>query len=101
MTRNTERRVEVGIPIRDKDIKERIVNSFNTMLKDNVKARVQGPDGIYRRKTVGENEERLDTQVFFYKEAYRRAREADEAREKAKNKGLFNKLKNLIWKKRR
>ncbi|MGN0596658.1 MAG: polyphosphate kinase 1 [Ruminiclostridium sp.] len=101
MTRNTERRVEVGIPIRDKDIKERIVNSFNTMLKDNVKARVQGFDGVYRKKTVVEDEERLDTQVFFYKEAYRRAREADEAREKEKNKGLFKKLKNLIWNKRR
>ena len=45
MTRNTERRVEVAVPLKDKIIADKAVDIFNTMLKDNVKARVQGSDG--------------------------------------------------------
>lgn len=52
MTRNTERRVEVAVPLKDKIISDKAVDIFNTMLKDNVKARVQGSDGIYRRKKL-------------------------------------------------
>lgn len=52
MTRNTERRVEVAVPLRDKVISDKVVDIFDTMLKDNVKARVQGSDGIYRHKNL-------------------------------------------------
>ena len=38
MTRNTERRVEVAVPLKDKIIADKVVDIFNTMLKDNVKA---------------------------------------------------------------
>ena len=41
MTRNTERRVEVAVPLKDKIIADKAVDIFDTMLKDNVKARIQ------------------------------------------------------------
>lgn len=49
MTRNTTRRVEVGAPILDEQIKQRVLDYFNIQMHDNVKARVMGPDGIYTR----------------------------------------------------
>ena len=44
---------------------------FQAMLKDNVKARVQQPDGTYR---IEESEETpFNSQEVFFEEAYRRA----------------------------
>lgn len=71
MTRNTLRRVEIAVPIYDEMIKTRITDMFSTMLRDNVKARIQGPDGIYRKqKTEGEM---LNSQEYFYEQAYENA----------------------------
>lgn len=73
MTRNTERRVEVAAPIKNKAIQTELLAIFDTMLKDNVKARVQQPDGTYKRKERKEGEPLLDSQRFFYDQAYRSA----------------------------
>jgi len=73
MTRNTVRRVEVAVPVYDEDIKARLLDIFNTMLNDNVKARVQYSDGSYRRKY--NKKAKLDSQVYFYKQAYEKAKE--------------------------
>ena len=71
MTRNTLRRVEIAVPIYDEMIKTRITDMFSTMLRDNVKARIQGPDGFYRKqKTEGEA---LNSQEYFYEQAYENA----------------------------
>lgn len=45
MTRNTLRRVEVAVPIKDEELRDRLRRMFRIMLEDNVKARVQLPDG--------------------------------------------------------
>lgn len=83
MTRNTVRRVEVAAPLYNARIKQRIWNMFETLLKDNVKARNQLPDGTYIR-TISENPP-LDAQRFFFEEAYRKAEKkaADKAKAKA------------------
>lgn len=71
MTRNTLRRVEVAVPVYDEKLKCRIREMFQAMLKDNVKARVQQPDGTYR---IEESEEApFNSQEAFFEEAYRRA----------------------------
>ena len=67
MTRNTEKRVEVACPIYDESIKKRLVRNLNTMLADNVKARVMQSDGTYRKKAVGEK--KICSQEVFMKEA--------------------------------
>ncbi|OON91315.1 MAG: polyphosphate kinase 1, partial [Epulopiscium sp. Nele67-Bin001] len=67
MTRNLEKRVEVATPIYDDDIKQRIYNSLEIMLKDNVKARFMTATGEYVKKPDGDM---LDSQMYFVKEAY-------------------------------
>lgn len=49
MTRNTERRVEIACPIKDAEIRKRILAYVDLCLKDNVKARVMGTTGRYRK----------------------------------------------------
>ena len=97
MTRNTERRVEVAAPVRDPMIRERLIYYFNTMLQDNVKARVQGSDGIYRKVKLEIGAEPLDTQTYFYKRAYSNAAAKEEASKK--QKGFFARLKDKFRKK--
>lgn len=68
MTRNTIHRVEVATPIYDMDIKARVKKMFSVMLRDNQQARFLCADGNYARIT--NQEEPLNSQEYFYKEAY-------------------------------
>lgn len=78
MTRNTERRVEVAAPILDNSLADSIVESFEVMLRDNVKAREQGDDGKYRHVIRKDGEEALNSQLYFYDRAYKAAEAAAE-----------------------
>jgi polyphosphate kinase len=78
MTRNTVRRVEVAVPIYDSDIKERLWNMFQTLFNDNVKTRVQLPDGTYKKVKPKKGEEHLDSQIYFYNQAYENAKASEE-----------------------
>ena len=71
MTRNTVRRVEVAAPILDPDIKDEIRSMFNLCLSDNVKAREQSADGIYRYVT--HTEPPINAQEKLYEQAYEMA----------------------------
>ena len=71
MTRNTERRVEVAVPVFDDDIKNRLVHIFTTVMADNVKGRVLTAEKIYVRRTVCDEEKRCSSQEQFYEEAYK------------------------------
>ena len=68
MTRNTMRRVEVAAPICDPDLRRRMEVMFFDQLRDTVKLRRQGPDGIYTYVT-GEGEP-FNVQEHFYDQAY-------------------------------
>ena len=48
MTRNTDKRVEIAAPAEDPAIRKQIFAYLDLLLSDNVKARVLGPDGVYR-----------------------------------------------------
>lgn len=71
MTRNTVRRLEVAVPVYDNDIKNRVRTMFQTMLKDNIKAREQMPDGKYVK--VKREAEALNVQEFLFEQAYEMA----------------------------
>lgn len=74
MTRNTLRRVEVAAPLYDETVKNKVRKMFATMLRDNVKAREQQPDGSYQKLSmVGPV---LNSQEYFYEEAYMEAEDA-------------------------
>lgn len=76
MTRNTERRVEVAAPLLDRAIADRAVEIFETCLRDNVKAREQDSEGNYFRVKPAEGEPRLNSQIYFYEQAYKAAEQA-------------------------
>lgn len=92
MTRNTERRVEVAAPIKDSAIRARVVEMFNTMLNDNVKARIQYSDGLYRRKEAAPGETELNSQAYFYERAYERAEAAIEHENALAKRSIFAKV---------
>ncbi|MGB8451117.1 MAG: polyphosphate kinase 1 [Anaerocolumna sp.] len=68
MTRNTEKRVEIAMPVLKQALSFRIFDMLTIMLSDNVKARVLQPDGSYIYKTT--DKEPLDSQMLFYEESY-------------------------------
>ena len=71
MTRNTLRRVEVAAPIYDTDLKVQLEEMFITMLSDNQKARQEDSHGNY--EIVAVQETPLNSQEFFYDQAYMNA----------------------------
>lgn len=60
MTRNTEKRVEIACPIYDQKLKENIMEYFNMLLKDNMKARKMKSDGHY--EMIESNEDPYNSQ---------------------------------------
>ncbi len=73
MTRNTVRRVEVAAPVLQEDLKQRLQSIFDTMLGDNQKAREACSDGEYRHVSPEPGAEPLNSQEYFYQEAYEKA----------------------------
>lgn len=65
MTRNTIHRVEAATPVLDPDLKARVLEMFDILMADNVKARIQMADGQYVRAQAGE--EQVNAQEYFAK----------------------------------
>lgn len=72
MTRNTIHRVEVAAPVYDKAIKARILEMFEIMMNDNVKARHQLSDASYVKPDADDTP--LNSQEYFCEEAYKASR---------------------------
>jgi polyphosphate kinase len=67
MPRNFFRRIEVMFPVEDAQLKARICDRIlPTILGDNVKARVQNPDGSYRRALPAEGESPVRSQTALH-----------------------------------
>lgn len=84
MSRNTIRRVEVAAPIEDERLKKRIREMFGVLMADNVKARIMLPDGTYIQAERRTDEEKINSQEYFYDEAYRRLEEKAARQERMK-----------------
>lgn len=91
MTRNTTRRVEVAAPVLDTKIKEKILDIFKIMQRDNVKARCQQPDGTYKKKELSGVP--LNSQEYFFRRAYEDAEKIITEDTEQKKQTLFEKLK--------
>jgi len=74
MTRNTERRIEILVPVRDAKLVGRLADMLAIQLRDNVKARILNADGSYT--PVEQDGERIDSQSYFYEQAYDAAKQA-------------------------
>lgn len=75
MTRNTVRRVEVATPIYDPDVKARIRDVFDTVMKDTVKGKAQNNKGNYINRRGGKV--KINSQELFYEQAYEAAGAAE------------------------
>ncbi len=71
MSRNTIRRVEVATPVEDERLKKRIRDMFNVLMSDNTKARIMMNDGTYAHAEPKDGEMEINSQEYFYQEAYR------------------------------
>lgn len=102
MTRNTLRRVEVAVPLRDKDIRNRVIGMFEIMLKDNRQARTLQNTGEYVR--VRSNGTQISSQEYFCKEAYDAIEKLNEKKDHGRyaagngtgNHGFFANLRNIF-----
>ncbi|MGA7214173.1 MAG: polyphosphate kinase 1 [Terrimicrobiaceae bacterium] len=70
MPRNLFRRVETVFPVVTPGMKDHIDEILEWFWRDNVKAKVMQPDGVYKLRET--NEEPFDTQAEFVAEAQRR-----------------------------
>lgn len=88
MTRNIRNRMEVGVPILDKNVKKYILDYCDIIFSDDVKIRKLSSDGTYKRI---ENKNNFDAQEELMKKAKR-----DFENEKIKIDGTTNANKNKI-----
>ena len=80
MPRNFFRRIEVMFPVEDAQLKARVVDRIlPTILADNVKARLQNPDGSYRRVGAGEGQATIRSQTVLHSLARGSAQVAEHA----------------------
>jgi polyphosphate kinase len=72
MVRNLDKRLELLFPVTQKDLKDRLVESFETYFSDNVKARRMDSDGTYKK--VSAKGQPLRAQERLYQQARESAR---------------------------
>lgn len=95
MTRNTLRRVEIALRIKDEDIKKRIVYMFKTMLNDNMQASVLQSDGTYVK--VNDGKEAVNSQEIFFDDVTLRCNNTNTVKTEPKNKSLFSSIVERIF----
>lgn len=66
LTRNTERRVEVGVRITDEGCKQVLLDILKMQIEDNVNACEMMPDGSYVRVPRAQGEKEVDSQMMLY-----------------------------------
>jgi polyphosphate kinase len=72
MPRNLFRRVETVFPLTAPGMIRHVDEILSWFWKDNVKAQVMQPDGVYRLRDLAPGEERFDSQMEFLADAQRR-----------------------------
>lgn len=95
MTRNTTRRVEIAVPVLDRRIAAEIYTMLETMLRDNLKARIIGESGDYN--TINGGSVKLDSQMTFYLLAVKQALLQPESRPKTYRLNSRESMLNRIF----
>jgi polyphosphate kinase len=73
MTRNTERRMEVGVPILDPELKTTLVNYVNLYMNDTIKGRRLNDQGQYEKILPTNNNHLIDAQSSLLDDQVRKA----------------------------
>ncbi len=66
LTRNTERRVEVGVRVDDPAIAKKLRGILDLQLRDTVNAREMQPDGTYTKVRPAEGQPPVDSQMAMF-----------------------------------
>ena len=66
LTRNTERRVEVGVRVDDPAIANKLRGILDLQLRDTVNAREMQPDGTYTKVHPAEGQPPVDSQMAMF-----------------------------------
>jgi polyphosphate kinase len=75
MPRNLVRRIELMVPVLDRNCREKLIKLLDTCLADNVKGAVLNSDGSYVRETDAARRRRVRSQEVLCNEAVRKAEE--------------------------
>ncbi|MCH2612764.1 MAG: polyphosphate kinase 1 [Pirellulales bacterium] len=67
MPRNLDRRIELLVPVTDSECRQKLINTLNTCLADNVKAKVLQADGSYA--LISTDDKALRSQAVLQKSA--------------------------------
>ncbi len=101
LTRNTERRVEVGLKVPDPIIAAKLRKIVDLELADNVNAREMKPDGSYSKVKPNPGDPRVDSQMELYnlfKDDFGTAISEEPAPKESKQ-GFFQRLGQLFRRK--
>lgn len=101
MTRNTERRVEIAVPIHDEKIKQKINDYLDMQWKDNVKSRKINTDGEYEHFKIEPESEFLISQDEMMKKAIQEEKIFEDKKTKIEENSFlsfFKKLKDFFKK---
>ena len=82
MTRNTERRVEIGFPVEEPDVKQRVMDFLDAQLSDTANASKLQSDGSYVKLSTVTKGKLFDSQQFFIDDALERASSPKKKKEK-------------------
>ncbi|MCR5164617.1 MAG: polyphosphate kinase 1 [Thermoguttaceae bacterium] len=69
MTRNLDSRLEILFPVLAQPLKKRILNALNLYLADNQKSHELQPDGTWKKRKPGKNQEKIRAQEILYHQA--------------------------------
>lgn len=99
MTRNTLRRVEIALLVKDEHISSRICEMFDTMLKDNCQGYILKEDGDYEK--IESQGEEINSQETFYDQAYANSENKEVVKEVIyqKKDSLFKRIIERIYSK--
>lgn len=106
LTRNTERRVEVGVRIEDESLKGLLGDILDMQLRDNVNASVMQADNQYKKLKARGEDPPFDSQMAMYPyleaelQTLSKVAQAEEAvppaEEKSEGRGWFSRLLHLL-----
>jgi polyphosphate kinase len=80
MPRNLDRRIELMFPVEAEPCRGRVLQALDAMFRDNVKARVLGPDGTWARMRPEPGEAPFRVQVELYRERLETSRRSSRSR---------------------
>ncbi|MCR5163330.1 MAG: polyphosphate kinase [Thermoguttaceae bacterium] len=69
MTRNLDKRLEILFPVLAQPLRKRILSALNLYLADNQKSHELQPDGTWKKRKPGKNQEKIRAQEILYCQA--------------------------------